>query len=109
MGGTLYEDGTVRIDANGVTIRHYYLPFVSRFLPYERIESVHSGELSNIGGRWRIWGTTDFSHWYSFDIRRPSKSTAIVLETPGRVTPAFTPMDPDAVESMIAAQLAGKR
>lgn len=106
MGGTLYEDGTVRLDDKGVMIRHFYFPFVSRFLPYERIESVHSGTLPGFGGRWRIWGTTDFSCWYSFDIRRPSKVTAIVLEVQGWVAPAFTPKDPGKVESIVAAHLA---
>lgn len=106
MGGDLYVDGTVRLNDRGVTIRHFYFPFVSRFLPYERIVAVHVAELPDIGGRWRIWGTTDFSCWYSFDIRRPWKSTAIVLETFGWATLAFTPKDPDKVESIIAAQLA---
>ncbi|MFC9790140.1 hypothetical protein [Rhodococcus sp. NPDC127528] len=104
--GTLYQDGTVRIDSRGVTIRHYYFPFVGKTVPYERIESVHSGVLPGLGGRWRIWGTTDFSCWYSLDLLRPTKHTAIVLEILGRGTPAFTPRDPDAVESVIAAHLA---
>ncbi|MFE3289131.1 hypothetical protein [Rhodococcus sp. NPDC059234] len=109
MGGNLYEDGTVRLDDRGVTIRHFYFPFVSRFLPYERIESVHLGALPDIGGRWRIWGTTDFSYWYSLDLRRPVKTMAIVLEIWGWGRPAFTPKDPDTVASMISAGLARTR
>lgn len=103
---TLYEDRTVRLDTDGVTIRHFYFPFVSRYLPYEKITSASTGVLPGFGGRLRIWGTTDFSSWYSFDILRPAKTTAVVLETQGRVTPAFTPKDPDKVESIITKQIA---
>lgn len=110
MGGVLYEDGTVRLDERGVAIRHFYFPFVSRFLPYEKIESMHLAALPDIGGRWRIWGTTDFSYWYSFDVRRPAKTMGIVLENWGwGTTPVFTPKDPDKVASIISARLSRTR
>lgn len=109
MGGILYEDRTVRLDDRGVTIRHFYFPFVSRFLPYEKIEYVQNAALPDIGGRWRIWGTGDFSHWYSLDLLRPRKHTAIVLEIWGYGTPAFTPRDPDTVASIISAGLTRTR
>ncbi len=105
---TLYEDGTVRLDAEGVTIRHFYFPFVSKHVPYETITAVSTGVLPGLGGRWRIWGTTDFSSWYSFDLLRPKKTTAVELEISTWGTPAFTPRDPDEVERIIARHLTSR-
>lgn len=92
-----------------LTVRHFYLPFVRRLLPYEKTESVHATALPNIGGQWRIWGTTDVGYWYGFDIRRPARSMTVMLEISGRGTPAFTPKDPDKVASIIEAELPGAR
>ena len=57
---TIYEDRTVRLDDQGVTIRHYYFPFVSKFVPYSQIESVDLGVMSWLSGRLRIWGNNRF-------------------------------------------------
>lgn len=83
--------------------------FVSRFLPYESIESVHIAALPDIGGRWRIWGTSDFRYWYSVDLLRPSKRTPTVVEIWGWGTPVFTTKDSDTVDSIISAALARTR
>ena len=101
----LYEDRTVRIDDQGVTIRHYYFPFVSKFIPYSQIESVDLGVMSWLSGRLRIWGTTDFSSWYSLDLSRPWKETAVVLTLAGRGAPSFSPKDPDRVEAEIRSRI----
>lgn len=93
-----YEDGTVHVDDRGVTIRHFYFPFVSKFVPYSQIESVDLGTMSWLSGRLRIWGTGDFSSWYSLDLLRPWKDTAVVLTVTGRGAPSFTPRDPHRVE-----------
>ncbi|BAH31267.1 hypothetical protein RER_05590 [Rhodococcus erythropolis PR4] len=102
---TIYEDRTVRIDDQGVTIRHYYFPFVSKFVPYSQIESVDLGVMSWLSGRLRIWGTTDFSSWYSLDLSRPWKETAVVLTLAGRGAPSFSPKDADRVETEIRSRI----
>ncbi|UJC76731.1 hypothetical protein D4768_02885 [Rhodococcus erythropolis] len=102
---TIYEDRTVRIDDQGVTIRHYYFPFVSKFVPYSQIETVDLGVMSWLSGRLRIWGTTDFSSWYSLDLSRPWKETAVVLTLAGRGAPSFSPKDPDRVETEIRSRI----
>ncbi|MCJ0904496.1 PH domain-containing protein [Rhodococcus sp. ARC_M6] len=102
---TIYEDRTLRIDNQGVTIRHYYFPFVSKFVPYSQIESVDLGIMSWLSGRLRIWGTTDFSSWYSLDLSRQWKETAVVLTLTGRVTPSFSPKDADRVDAEIRSRI----
>lgn len=102
---TIYEDRTVRIDDQGVTIRHYYFPLVSKFVPYSQIETVDLGVMSWLSGRLRIWGTTDFSSWYSLDLSRPWKETAVVLTLAGRGAPSFSPKAPDRVETEIRSRI----
>ena len=53
-------------------------------------------------GRWRLWGSGDFVHWYSLDDRRPKKTTAIELDTGGRIRPTITPDDVEAVARIVA-------
>ncbi|REK78066.1 hypothetical protein DVG80_32690 [Rhodococcus erythropolis] len=101
----IYEDGTVRLNEDGVTIRHYYFPFVGKFVPYSQIETVDLGVMSWLGGRLRVWGTTDFGSWFSFDLRRPWKDTAVVLSLEGGGAPAFTPADPSVVNAEIGKRL----
>ncbi|MFE4500201.1 hypothetical protein ACFRFQ_10080 [Rhodococcus sp. NPDC056743] len=105
---TIYEDRTVRLDDQGVTIRHYYFPFVSKYVPYSQIQSVDLGVMSWLSGRLRIWGTTDFSSWYSLDLLRPWKDTAVVLTLTSRGAVSFTPRDPGHVENLIAEHLEGR-
>lgn len=104
----LYEDSTVRVDDDGVTVFRYYFPFATKkFIPYARIRAVDSGVLPGFGGRWRLWGTSDFMNWFALDVRRPLKDTAVVLDVGRRVAPTFTPEDSDAVVDAIRVRLTG--
>jgi len=101
-----YEDSSVRIDDAGITIKRYYFPILlHKRIPFARIKDVGSAPLSPVNGRWRIWGTTDFGTWYSFDPRRPRKDVAVALDTGGWIGPGFTPDDPDAVVALIRQRI----
>jgi len=56
-------------------------------------------------GRGRIWGSSDFVHWYNLDPNRTKKAEALELDVGGRVVPTITPDDPDAVERILVAHL----
>jgi hypothetical protein len=99
--GLLYDDGRIACDDDGVRIRWYYL-WGPKWIPYGAIRAVSSRPLSRVRGKWRIWGSGDFVHWYNLDPRRPDKETAIEIDTGGRVVPTITPDDPAAVERIIA-------
>ena len=94
---TLYSDGTVKCDEDGILIRHYYFPFVSKRIAYDRIRRVEHREMGLGSGRLRLWGTSYPGIWYSFDLRRPAKRIAIIVDKGDAVKAAFTPEDSDAV------------
>lgn len=103
--GYLYDDGRIACDEDGVRIRWYYL-WGPKWIPYRSMRSVRSRPLSPVRGKWRIWGSGDFVHWYNLDPGRTDKETAIEIDTGGRIVPTITPDDPDEVERIIRAHLA---
>jgi len=99
-----YDDGRIACDDDGVTIRWYYL-WGKKTIPFRAIRSIKTFQLGQVQGRWRIWGTTDFVHWYNLDGSRPRKERGIELDAGGRVRPCITPDDVDAVAGIIAGHL----
>jgi hypothetical protein len=97
----LYTDGRISCDDTGVAIGWYYLWGTKR-IPYSAIHGVNKRPLRGVRGRWRLWGSGDFVHWYNLDGNRPNKSVELELDTGGRVRPVITPDDPDAVAAIIA-------
>lgn len=103
--GVLYDDGRISCDDDGITIRWYY-PWGAKRIPYRAIHSARSFTLRAVRGKWRIWGSGDFQHWYNLDGNRPSKQTGIELDLGRNVLPCITPDDPDAVSRVIEEHLA---
>ncbi len=97
----LYDDGRIACDGDGLVIRWYYL-WGSKRIRYKDIRSVEKRPLSGVRGKWRIWGSGDFVHWYNLDPGRPNKQTAIEIITGGRIIPTITPDDADTVANIIA-------
>jgi hypothetical protein len=103
-GEVLYDDGGIACDESGLTIRHYYLWGPKR-IPYASMRSVKKAPLGAIRGKWRIWGSGDFVHWYNLDWRRPRKEVALEIDAGGRIRPTITPDDPDAVDRILGEHL----
>jgi hypothetical protein len=101
-----YDDGRIACDDTGLTIRWYYL-WGSKRIPYRAIRSSRTYPLGVVRGKWRIWGSGDFVHWYNLDTSRPRKQTGIEIDTGGRVRQCITPDDVDAVAQIIADHLSG--
>ena len=100
-----YDDGLVRVDDSGVTLRHYYFPFgIEKFVPYCDIRAVDTAVLGNWNGRWRLWGASTTDQWLPLDVMRPKKDTAVVL-TIRRISPVFTPDDPELVARLIRERI----
>lgn len=97
----LYEDRHIVCDDDAITIRRYYFPMGSRRIPYAQIRSVEEIEMGPLSGKWRIWGSGDFRHWFHLDTDRPSKSRAIVIDKSEWVRAVITPDDPDAVLAIL--------
>lgn len=100
----LYDDGRIECDDNGITVRWYY-PWGSRRIPFRDIRSVRMFPLSTVRGKWRIWGSGDFVHWYNLDGGRPNKATGIEIDTGRRVRACITPDDPGAVNAIIESHI----
>lgn len=96
----LYNDGRVSCDEDGITLRWYY-PWGSKRVPYRSIRAVRQLALGPVRGRWRIWGSGDFVHWYNLDPGRPGKDRAIEIDTGARVRPTITPDDPETVARIV--------
>lgn len=103
--GLLYDDGRIACDDEGVTIRWYYL-WGHKRIPFRAIRSARTFPLGPMRGRWRLWGSGDFVHWYNLDGSRPKKTTGIEIDTGERVRPCITPDDAEALARIIAEHVA---
>lgn len=101
----LYDDGRVTCDDEGLTVRWYYL-WGGKRIPYRTIRSATTFPLRPVRGKWRLWGSGDFTHWYNLDGNRPNKKTGVELDLGGRVRPCITPDDPTKVAAIIAEHIA---
>jgi hypothetical protein len=101
----LYNDGRIACDEKGITVRWYY-PWGPKHIPYQAIQSVRPYPLSKVRGKWRLWGSGDFKHWYNLDGNRPSKEIGIELNLGGHILPCVTPDDAAAVVRIIDEHIA---
>jgi hypothetical protein len=102
---TLYDDGRIACDDEGVTVRWYYL-WGHKRIPFRAIRSAKTFRLTPFRGRWRLWGSGDLVHVYNLDRSRPTKQAGIEIDTGGRVRPCITPDDPKAVVRIIDEHVA---
>lgn len=99
-----YDDGLVACTDDALVIRRYYFPLaISRHVLYSKIRSMPSCA----AGKGRIWGSGDFIHGRSLDVRRPQKDMGQVIDTGHRVKPVITPDNPDDVIRVLASHGVG--
>jgi hypothetical protein len=99
----LYRDRWIECTDDAVVIRGYYFPWGTKRIPYGSIRTIREVKMGVLTGKGRIWGSTTLRYWASLDPGRPSKSTALILDTGARILPFITPDDPAAVEAAILA------
>jgi hypothetical protein len=81
----VYDDGRVRVDSDGITLRRYYFPIgTAKHIRYRDIRSVDLRPMSWLTGKGRA-----------------GKHTLMVLDLGARVSPAFTPDDPQRAGDLI--------
>lgn len=113
-----YDDGRVACTGEGIILRNYYGPFLSKRFAYQTI-----AEVREVPNRWKSRpGGSDFVYRLNWDPRRKHKDRALViylrepaaakgrvsvLRTPGErgplVKPVMTPDHPDQVMAELAA------
>ncbi|RMB58939.1 hypothetical protein [Tessaracoccus antarcticus] len=99
-----YEDSTLSVNADTLTIRGYYFPwFGAKRVPLSSIRIVTRLPLTTWGGRWRIWGSTTLQYWANLDVRRTRKDTAFTVDIGASIMPFITPERPDQFERVLRA------
>lgn len=99
-----YDDGGVACEEAALVIRRYY-PWGAKKIPYGSIRAVKSRQMTGLRGKWRIWGSGDFKHWWNLDSGRPRKSVALEIDLGGWIVPTITPDDPEVVDRLLSRQL----
>ena len=102
-----YDDGSVRIDEDGITLRRYWFPTMrAKHLAYDEVTGYDVEPLRWSRGRGRLWGSpVPLDRWLPLDARRPGRTSLVVLHVGRRVHPAFTPADPDRAVAALASHL----
>jgi hypothetical protein len=101
----LYDDGKVRLDGSGLTLRRYYFPTgASKRIAYDEIRAVQVFPNTWRTGKGRGWGTSQIGYWYPLDMGRFRKPTVVAVDLGTKTTPAFTPEDPDRVIELLRAR-----
>lgn len=96
-----YQDGSIGVTDDALTIKGYYLPGTVKRVPLTAIRSAIRRDMSTFRGRGRIWGTANPGYWANFDPRRPRKTVAFLIDAGKAVKPFVTPDDPAAFESAL--------
>lgn len=105
-GTALYDDGSVVLDSEGLTLRRYYFPtFGSKRIPYGQIRGVDVRPNTWRTARGRLWGTSSPGYWSPLDLGRPRKEKVVIVNVGKTVKPAFTPDDPERVAEVLRAHI----
>ena len=67
----LYKDILVEISDDSITLKNYYFPFISKKVLFKDIEKIEVKKPNLWNGKWKIWGTSNFSYWFPIDFSRP--------------------------------------
>lgn len=102
-----YDDGLIQLDRHALTLRRYHFPSgTAKVIPLRAIKGYRAESLGILMQRFRIWGSSDLRHWLPLDVRRPLKSTLVILDVGDSwPSPAFTPEDPELFLAMLAEVL----
>lgn len=98
-----YADPRIETTADGLRIKHYYVPFGSKSIRWGAIRSVGRVHVGALRGRLRIWGTANPRYWANLDPGRPRKQQGFVIDVGAAVQPFVTPDDPAAFEAALRA------
>jgi len=102
----IYEDETVSLDEQGITIKNYLYPGNRRLIPYDTIRFTEVIELGSLSGRHRLVGIgfrrpRYFFHW---DRSRAAKAHAIALDTGRTLRTVISPSANDPVLTILGEQ-----
>jgi hypothetical protein len=99
---TVYKDRLIEITSNAILFKNYYFLGFSKRVSFENISSVAMEQPSLSTGKWRIWGTGNFTTWYPLDTHRPKRDKIFLMSLVGkRVRIGFTAENSEAVRLIL--------
>ncbi|MGB4324394.1 MAG: hypothetical protein WBJ33_03965 [Candidatus Nanopelagicales bacterium] len=92
----IYQDSTVTLTDSQLTLPRYYFPLgAKKAIPLSEVVGVTEFDMTWFWGKLRIWGTTNPKYWMPLDLGRPKKSVGFIVNVGGRISPAFSPDQPE--------------
>ena len=77
----LYSDKHIQIFDDKIRFKSWCLPWGKKDVKLYHVKKISEKKMGLFTGRLRISGSNNFRDWFHFDAGRPTKKTAIVLET----------------------------
>jgi hypothetical protein len=102
-----YEDTTVSVDGDGITIKRYGMLGSPRTMSFDAITTVTAKSLGSFG-RWRLVGSGPGGgsrNWYGWDRDRQTKEKAYSLDVGRFWRPTVTPDDPESFLTALPSTL----
>jgi hypothetical protein len=70
----IYRDSLVSITGDSITFFRYSFPLLSdREVLFQDIDFIEIKKPTILAGKWRLWGSGNFSTWFPLDGNRPSR------------------------------------
>lgn len=100
---TIYQDDTVTVTEDGLTLRSYRWRGDKRTIPADSIRDVERFDMGLWSGRYRLVGIS-FGRprsWFAFGKSTTNRTTALSIDDGSVIKPTFVPDDPTAVEQAL--------
>ena len=97
----LYSDGLIKVTPESLVLRNYYFIGISKKVPISDIEKIVSHESTISNGKWRLWGSGGFGHWFPLDMLRPTRDRIFFAKLKNKnFVIGFTVQNSSMVESI---------
>ncbi len=99
---TLYEDKLIKITNRSILLKKYYLPIKSKNIPNIAIDYIKVVKPTLLTGKYRYWGTGDFTRWFPMDFLRSKRDAIFILHRKNkRIQACFTVEDSQKVKEIL--------
>jgi len=104
----LYSDKLIEISNDAITLRKYYFPtFSKKIVKISEIEKIVIKKPTLMTGKFRLWGTGDFFHWFPLDQHRTKREVIFFLSMKNKkIKIGFTVEDSAKVIEILKEKLA---
>ena len=103
----LYSDKLIEIRDNEILFRNYYFPtFYPETVKFLEIQKIVLEKPTLRKGKYRFWGTGDFTHWIPLDDRRSKRDLIFILfRRNKKIRIGFTVQDSKTVKELLRGKV----